>query len=892
MRQVVSPTADALIGARVVAVYGGGTSPAGSSPTHPHKIWQQGPEASNSPVASGSPTLSGHGSPMQLSPAGAGNVSSARTPPTATAPPPAQGMGAMNGVNVVPGKVFHHSRSRSEGWNPGLGLIGPPPPGMHTLAPPQPQQQQRMVRQQQSPTTSPVPPAATAARAVAPPPVTTVFPGQVSPHGASTNTTAGSAMRPTNSLPDSASSVASPLTSSCKPSGTVSALSLQDMAASAAAAQQKQQQQQQMMAMQGHAGQLQQSQQQPQQQQQQKKSPSPTPSPTATVDELPSPHDKLPKVTIQGRTYQLGDVLGKGSFGTVWKARELGQRDFEVAVKDIICRNDKERQQAEYEAALMKRLTNSLGQAACQKLNQKLRLACPKLHANHTVMEPSGMWKVTIAMERVSGIPLDEHTRERKRKLDFWESSRLSMELLQQLLPTMEHLAGHCVHRDINAHNILLAPCTDKEANRFTLIDFGLAAEVSSWRAGDWKTKDIGGDCRYWPVSCWQLFLFGFKYLLGSKTWTNEYVYGLDHHALVLTCVQLLVEVGRGQFPEQVADLEKAWLAYWDVAMKFWQQLYTCFKQQGNWNALKKAFLQQDVAEATGRNLTALRSALSKSARFASSAATAGKPGTDELVAFFSTLARMMDDDVVPWRELQMQLASKPVAVTSSSMPGTSSAVPGRSSTSGVSGAGGASSSTSSVTAVAAGPATGSGNSLSSAAVAPATASPTTTSPTSSSAIPVQGGAAAGGLAAGDPPKRRFTHARVRTLDGASSITRGVPEVRPARFPADEHLHQQQCRQASSVLAGGAGGAVAARNDGTPDVASAQHPHTAINGYAEKGAEFASYLDKNTSRVVSLGTSHRPPPWKEGAGNAIKEHEHESDSDSHSDSDTNSDDEA
>merc|ERR1719401_756753 len=109
--------------------------------------------------------------------------------------------------------------------------------------------------------------------------------------------------------------------------------------------------------------------------------------------------------------------------------------------------------------------------------------------------------------------------------------------------------------------------------------------------------------------------MFGFRYLLQGVQVANEYLHNLDVHSLALTCIQLLVEVSSGKFPEHMQALERAWLSYWEDALRFWKQLYACFKSRGgDWNALKCAFTQQQVVAATERNLKALRAALAASA--------------------------------------------------------------------------------------------------------------------------------------------------------------------------------------------------------------------------------------------------------------------------------------
>eukprot|EP00913_Durusdinium_trenchii_P023616 g22188.t1 len=87
--------------------------------------------------------------------------------------------------------------------------------------------------------------------------------------------------------------------------------------------------------------------------------------------------------------------------------------------------------------------------------------------------------------------------------------------LLEQLAPTMAAISKVTYHRDVNAHNILAHLEGDRPPVSFGLVDFGLAVDASTWMdvsaanplgKSEWEYLDVGGDCRYWPVSAWRQF--------------------------------------------------------------------------------------------------------------------------------------------------------------------------------------------------------------------------------------------------------------------------------------------------------------------------------------------------------------------------------------------------
>lgn len=79
--------------------------------------------------------------------------------------------------------------------------------------------------------------------------------------------------------------------------------------------------------------------------------------------------------------------------------------------------------------------------------------------------------------------------------------------------------------------------------------------------------------------------------------------------------------------------------------MEFWQQLYKVFRTNGDWGALKKAFMQVQVAETTGRNLQRLITCLETAAK-----------AHEKQKRLFKCLARMLDVEACEWKTVRQFL--------------------------------------------------------------------------------------------------------------------------------------------------------------------------------------------------------------------------------------------
>jgi len=405
---------------------------------------------------------------------------------------------------------------------------------------------------------------------------------------------------------------------------------------------------------------------------------------TRTVDEQPmiivpesaeEEQELLPglKVNVDGQWFEIMQPLGMGSYGMVWSA--LSEAGVEVAVKEILCRTEGELGIAHFEGRLLHRL-GEMEKGACRKGR------LPALVAQETAqMTSSNTWRVRLTMSRIPGMPLmiliEQHREQKAAKAAntsavengevveasseqqqvkvaepqvrvpgetslqmltrrLWEPCLYTKELIVQIMPTLERISSVAFHRDINPRNILIDCPEGAGRPNYGLVDFGMAVDAAQWRcneAGNWNTLEVGGDCRYWPISAWVMFLHGPELLTHGDPWRVEYQTQLDIHALGITALQVFVEMlpdmselaacdddddgclrGEDSLLQQLKILADAWSHYWEDAMDFWGCLIDCFTNGGNWNELKRACIQHGVQEAITRDLADLRAALSASA--------------------------------------------------------------------------------------------------------------------------------------------------------------------------------------------------------------------------------------------------------------------------------------
>eukprot|EP00931_Biecheleriopsis_adriatica_P027617 TRINITY_DN16589_c1_g1_i1.p1 TRINITY_DN16589_c1_g1~~TRINITY_DN16589_c1_g1_i1.p1 ORF type:complete len:975 (+),score=240.21 TRINITY_DN16589_c1_g1_i1:1011-3935(+) len=319
------------------------------------------------------------------------------------------------------------------------------------------------------------------------------------------------------------------------------------------------------------------------------------------------------------------------------------------------------------------------GEASLSKVS-KLAAHIPSMAAQEVDTLADKEWCVRLAMSRIPGEPLvlmlqrsalqqqNRPPEEVSSATDVLrlmaEPCRVASELLAQLGPALQDLSKLAYHRDVNPRNILVdgLGVGSKGPTRFGLVDFGMAVDVRRWHGtsstnqedGGWKVLEVGGDCRYWPLSSWLMFMRGPQDLPAGSPLRLEYQTALDRHALGITALQVLVELSPalaeselapqvGRLMARLRYLQDVWNMYWEDVSVFWMSLIECFSSGGDWMKLKASCIDGKLDVILAGRLLELRSALEEVG-----AACIGLPkGTnncEELEVLLRTILALLSD--------------------------------------------------------------------------------------------------------------------------------------------------------------------------------------------------------------------------------------------------------
>jgi len=369
-------------------------------------------------------------------------------------------------------------------------------------------------------------------------------------------------------------------------------------------------------------------------------------------------------VHVGDRILRISTRLGAGSFGAVWAAVDQDGR--EVALKDVLCRSGKALADAEFEGALLERLSTS------KAYNEELKT--PSFVAMETVSLGPDSNQILLAMTRVPGEDLSDFVEKRKHTFAFPEACRFVRQLLEQLVPIFESLSTHAVHRDVTRHNILVEN-GDIGLPQFGLIDFGLAVDAAEWQSGGKRSwyheKVVSGDARCWPVSSWTIFAKGADAFVANPVLCLEYEMCLDFHSLGITALQVLAELS-GSFGqsdallkdnivlcERLQTLQVAWATYWEHAVHFWQGIFDTCRKGGDISELRRAYVAKGVHDIISEDLRVLRASLRETQQVCESApAEADLADLAALMSVLQVLIRNGEQSIgaPSWRKVRWLL--------------------------------------------------------------------------------------------------------------------------------------------------------------------------------------------------------------------------------------------
>lgn len=354
------------------------------------------------------------------------------------------------------------------------------------------------------------------------------------------------------------------------------------------------------------------------------------------------PHERYAcgeEVQIGGLVFRCRRVLGRGSFSEVWSGQAFDnvEAPLEAALKDILCLNSTELQQAEFEAKLLKTFRSH---AAFIPGQGAPTMRIPR-YLGHTVEDlANGGWRLRMAMTRVPGECLDSFLVRSAAdarqgpsmdgRVALKRGVILASGLVRQLGPTLDLIAPLAWHRDVNSHNVLVTDGLDgtrlhsgsepeDSARRasFWLIDFGLAVDRPTW-PDSWPHADVAGDCRYWPPSSFVMSFYGPEDIITNQGLTEQYKTRLDVAGLGLTALELLCSTalaglhawGPAGPNACLRELLTAWETYWTEVTRWHSMIFRVFADGGDIGALYQQLGQEHVVSRVHDHIVRIRNLL------------------------------------------------------------------------------------------------------------------------------------------------------------------------------------------------------------------------------------------------------------------------------------------
>jgi len=338
---------------------------------------------------------------------------------------------------------------------------------------------------------------------------------------------------------------------------------------------------------------------------------------STSVDPIAPRHQELARgalVQIGEKSFIVLEELGSGSFGTVWKAQSHNGGAIDgIAIKDIHCRSQLDLDLALHEAENLKKLARKADSGStCVR-------AVPQLVGVERQLIAASKWHVRMAMTHISGKPIDRELEGDLASTPRADRCKLACAMLEQLADVMEYVTScDLLHRDLHSRNILLHKQDGGPV--FNVVDFGLAVNATEWQRGAWQRRNVAGDCRYWPVSAWCMFIYGKDSLRDRTDMRFEYESKLDFHSLGLSVLQLLFQNTQRYKTCVGSASDSAWNAlhttfflYWEEVTRLWQDVFHAFRHTGDggMDAVRKDFMQRRVEASLSDHFVAMRAAVS-----------------------------------------------------------------------------------------------------------------------------------------------------------------------------------------------------------------------------------------------------------------------------------------
>lgn len=191
---------------------------------------------------------------------------------------------------------------------------------------------------------------------------------------------------------------------------------------------------------------------------------------TATLVLAQNPDSKLSEGTEVNGRYRIGRMIGQGGFGAVYRAKNLAT-DQDIAIK------------------LLAVSLESDDSDMIQRFFAEAQVTASLKHPNTIRVFDFGQTEggaLYIAMELLSGRPLNEELRERVSSQHYFEEQDIITIGAQILRSLAEAHSANLVHRDLKPHNIFLHE-VEGDDPVVKVLDFGIAKRLGSNLTGTGK---------------------------------------------------------------------------------------------------------------------------------------------------------------------------------------------------------------------------------------------------------------------------------------------------------------------------------------------------------------------------------------------------------------------
>jgi len=158
--------------------------------------------------------------------------------------------------------------------------------------------------------------------------------------------------------------------------------------------------------------------------------------------------------------YEASDVIGRGSFGTIYRAEDLLQPGRRVALKAVPCRRKSAAREAQEEASML------------LKLRHPYVIRCREWFYD---AEGSATGKLWIVLDLMEGGDLLQLYESRRQALAGPPDASFVRHVIASLSSALDYIHGQgIIHRDVKCANVLLS----QDREHLALGDFGLACQV------------------------------------------------------------------------------------------------------------------------------------------------------------------------------------------------------------------------------------------------------------------------------------------------------------------------------------------------------------------------------------------------------------------------------